>query len=71
MGGTSIGSFIGGIYAEECDGNLTLARARELAVDMNSLWKKIIDLTYPFTAMFSGKLYTSTGVFFVFCLTVY
>ncbi|KJE89701.1 neuropathy target esterase, variant 1 [Capsaspora owczarzaki ATCC 30864] len=65
IGGTSIGSFIGGIYANECNAARTETRARRLSTDMGSLFQKLLDLTYPVTAMFSGRGFNRTirGVF--------
>nr|XP_061803823.1 patatin-like phospholipase domain-containing protein 7 [Nerophis lumbriciformis] len=59
VGGTSIGSFIGALYAEEKSNSRMRVRAREWAMDMTSLFKKIVDLTYPVTSMFSGAAFNS------------
>uniref|UniRef100_A0A8C7UBX2 lysophospholipase n=1 Tax=Oncorhynchus mykiss TaxID=8022 RepID=A0A8C7UBX2_ONCMY len=48
VGGTSIGSFIGALYAEE----------RSAA--MNSVFKTILDLTYPITSMFTGAAFNTS-----------
>uniref|UniRef100_A0A672RUE2 lysophospholipase n=1 Tax=Sinocyclocheilus grahami TaxID=75366 RepID=A0A672RUE2_SINGR len=48
VGGTSIGSFIGALYAEE----------RSAA--MNSVFKTVLDLTYPITSMFSGSAFNTS-----------
>uniref|UniRef100_A0A8C6LGF5 lysophospholipase n=1 Tax=Nothobranchius furzeri TaxID=105023 RepID=A0A8C6LGF5_NOTFU len=53
VGGTSIGSFIGALYAEE----------RSAA--MNSVFKTVLDLTYPITSMFSGSAF-NTSIYKVF-----
>lgn len=86
VGGTSIGSLMGGIWADELNVTRFTQRAREFSMvgpaplqlnsahlffdpappdpghflctspqDMASLWKKVLDLTYPVTAMFSGR----------------
>ncbi|XP_077377015.1 patatin-like phospholipase domain-containing protein 7 [Festucalex cinctus] len=65
VGGTSIGSFIGALYAEEKSGSRMRVRAREWAMDMTSFFKKIVDLTYPVTSMFSGASFNS-GISSVF-----
>uniref|UniRef100_A0A3P9PFL1 lysophospholipase n=1 Tax=Poecilia reticulata TaxID=8081 RepID=A0A3P9PFL1_POERE len=54
VGGTSIGSFMGALYAEEKSSSRMRVRAREWAMGMTSYFKKILDLTYPVTSMFSG-----------------
>ncbi|CAG5133142.1 unnamed protein product, partial [Candidula unifasciata] len=54
IGGTSIGSFIGALWAEERGYVRFKQRAREWAMGMTSLWKKIWDLTYPVASMFTG-----------------
>ncbi|XP_077457312.1 patatin-like phospholipase domain-containing protein 7 [Stigmatopora argus] len=59
VGGTSIGSFMGALYAEEKSYSRMRVRAREWAMDMTSLFKKIVDLTYPVTSMFSGATFNS------------
>ncbi|ELU16432.1 hypothetical protein CAPTEDRAFT_138805 [Capitella teleta] len=65
VGGTSIGSLIGAIWADEVNVTRATQRAREFSFDMSSLWRKVIDLTYPVTAMFSGK-FMNAGVRNVF-----
>ncbi|KAJ0067604.1 hypothetical protein NL108_008762, partial [Boleophthalmus pectinirostris] len=65
VGGTSIGSFMGALYAEEKSSSRMRVRAREWAMDMTSLFKKIVDLTYPITSMFSGASFNS-GISSVF-----
>ncbi|KAI0219548.1 Neuropathy target esterase [Lamellibrachia satsuma] len=53
--GTSIGSLIGALWAEERNLTTFTQRGREWAMGMSSLWKKLLDLTYPVTSMFSGS----------------
>ncbi|KAM7018909.1 patatin-like phospholipase domain-containing protein 7 isoform 1-T1 [Tautogolabrus adspersus] len=65
VGGTSIGSFIGALYAEEKSNSRMRVRAREWSMDMTSYFKKILDLTYPITSMFSGASFNS-GISSVF-----
>ncbi|MGH0171918.1 UNVERIFIED_CONTAM: hypothetical protein FKN15_062138 [Acipenser sinensis] len=60
VGGTSIGSFIGGLYAEERSAVRTKQRAREWAKAMNSVFKTVLDLTYPITSMFSGSAFNTS-----------
>ncbi|KAM3911672.1 patatin-like phospholipase domain-containing protein 7 isoform 1-T2 [Leptodactylus fuscus] len=59
IGGTSIGSFMGALYAEERSFNRTKIRAREWCMDMTSVFKKVLDLTYPITSMFSGAAFNN------------
>jgi len=54
VGGTSIGSFMGAVWADEIDVTRVRRRAREWCMDTAGLLKKLLDLTYPVTAMFSG-----------------
>ncbi|MEQ2256307.1 Patatin-like phospholipase domain-containing protein 7, partial [Ilyodon furcidens] len=65
VGGTSIGSFMGALYAEEKSSSRMRVRAREWAMGMTSYFKKILDLTYPVTSMFSGASfnYSISSVF--------
>lgn len=57
--GTSMGAFIGALYAE--DGNIvrTTQRAREACMKMASLWRKVLDMTYPHTSLFTGKAFNA------------
>jgi hypothetical protein len=48
LGGTSMGSFVGGIYAKEPTALLTRIIARRLAVHMSSAWEQLLDLTLPY-----------------------
>nr|XP_060613420.1 patatin-like phospholipase domain-containing protein 7 isoform X2 [Anolis sagrei ordinatus] len=54
IGGTSIGSFMGALYAEERSYTQMRIKARQWAMNMNSVFKTVLDLTYPITSMFSG-----------------
>ncbi|CAO3622402.1 unnamed protein product [Cunninghamella blakesleeana] len=54
IGGTSIGSFVGGLYAKELDLVTTIARGKLFAGRVSSIWRQIMDLTYPVTAWFTG-----------------
>nr|XP_015204598.1 PREDICTED: neuropathy target esterase-like isoform X6 [Lepisosteus oculatus] len=60
VGGTSIGSFIGALYAEERSAVRTKQRAREWSKSMNSVFKTVLDLTYPITSMFSGSAFNTS-----------
>ncbi|KAL8168620.1 UNVERIFIED_CONTAM: Neuropathy target esterase [Gekko kuhli] len=60
IGGTSIGSFIGALHAEERSAVRTKQRAREWAKSMNSVFATVLDLTYPITSMFSGSAFNAS-----------
>ncbi|CAG5115532.1 unnamed protein product, partial [Candidula unifasciata] len=60
IGGTSIGAFIGALWAEERNFVRFKQRAREWSTVMNSWWKKIWDLTYPFASMFTGSAFNES-----------
>ncbi|XP_074871367.1 patatin-like phospholipase domain-containing protein 7 isoform X2 [Carettochelys insculpta] len=59
IGGTSIGSFMSALYAEERSYNQMRIKARQWAMDMNSVFKTVLDLTYPITSMFSGASFNN------------
>ncbi|KAH7728251.1 cyclic nucleotide-binding domain protein [Aphelenchoides avenae] len=59
VGGTSIGSMVGGLYAEDPHQDLE-ARAKSWFTVMCSLWRKIWDLTYAHSAMFTGAGFNRT-----------
>ncbi|XP_013380696.1 patatin-like phospholipase domain-containing protein 7, partial [Lingula anatina] len=60
VGGTSIGAFIGAIWCDERNITRLKQRAREWAMEMNCLWKKIFDLTYPVTSFFTGGSFNNS-----------
>ncbi|KAL2099830.1 hypothetical protein ACEWY4_004224 [Coilia grayii] len=60
VGGTSIGSMMGALYAEDRSYSRLRIRAREWAMEMTSVFKKVLDLTYPITSMFSGAAFNSS-----------
>lgn len=47
IGGTSIGSFIGALYAWDADVVPMYGRAKKFAGRMGSMWRFALDLTYP------------------------
>uniref|UniRef100_A0A8C9TCH5 lysophospholipase n=1 Tax=Scleropages formosus TaxID=113540 RepID=A0A8C9TCH5_SCLFO len=59
IGGTSIGALMGALYAEDRSYSRMRIRAREWAMEMTSVFKKVLDLTYPVTSMFSGAAFNS------------
>lgn len=54
VGGTSIGSFVGGLYAKEYDIVPIYGRAKKFASRISSLWRMAFDLTYPATSYTTG-----------------
>ncbi|OBZ84427.1 Lysophospholipase nte1, partial [Choanephora cucurbitarum] len=54
IGGTSIGSFVGGLYAKNMDLVSVIARSKMFAGRVSSIWRQLMDLTYPVTAWFTG-----------------
>ena len=47
VGGTSIGAFNGALYARDADVVPVYGRAKKFAGRMASLWRFVLDLTYP------------------------
>uniref|UniRef100_A0A4W4F3D2 lysophospholipase n=1 Tax=Electrophorus electricus TaxID=8005 RepID=A0A4W4F3D2_ELEEL len=61
VGGTSIGSLMGALFAEERNHSRLRVRAREWAtLGMNNWFLVILDLTYPVTSMFTGASFNSS-----------
>jgi lysophospholipid hydrolase len=54
IGGCSIGSFVGGLYARETDLLETTGRTKQFAGRMGSMWRILSDVTYPFVAYTTG-----------------
>ncbi|CAH7673184.1 hypothetical protein PPACK8108_LOCUS8063 [Phakopsora pachyrhizi] len=54
IGGTSIGSFIGGLYARDSDLISTLGRAKTFSGRMAAPWRILTDITYPVVAYTTG-----------------
>lgn len=48
--GTSIGAFIGGLYAREGDLISSAARAKQFSSRMGNIWRMLSDVTYPIVA---------------------
>ncbi|XP_033734722.1 neuropathy target esterase-like isoform X4 [Pecten maximus] len=57
VGGTSMGAFIGAVWCDEVNVARLTQKTREWCKEMTSLWKKIVDLTYPIASMFSGRAF--------------
>ncbi|KAH3685367.1 hypothetical protein WICPIJ_003652 [Wickerhamomyces pijperi] len=54
IGGTSIGSFIGGLYAKDYDIVPLYGRAKMFALRIGNLWRMVFDLTIPTAAYTTG-----------------
>lgn len=54
IGGTSIGSFVGGLYAKDYDIVPLYGRAKKFASRIANLWRMLFDLTIPTTAYTTG-----------------
>lgn len=54
IAGTSIGSFVGGLYARDYDLVSIYGRAKKFASRIASLWRMAFDLTYPATSYTTG-----------------
>lgn len=54
VGGTSIGAFVGGLYARDSDMVPIYGRLKKFSGRMASLWRMLFDLTYPATSYTTG-----------------
>lgn len=54
IGGTSIGAFVGGLYAKDYDFVPVYGRAKTFSSRMASLWRSLLDLTIPLTSYITG-----------------
>jgi len=57
IGGTSIGSFIGGLYAREANLISSAGRAKQFSGRMASPWRLLADLTWPVVAYTTGHFF--------------
>lgn len=62
IGGTSIGSLIGGLYAKEGEVVSSYGRAKKFSGRMGSLWRFASDLTYPVVSYTTGHEF-NRGIF--------
>lgn len=62
VGGTSIGSLVGGLYAKEAEMVSSFGRVKKFAARTASLWRFVLDLTYPVCSYTSGFEF-NRGVF--------
>ena len=68
VGGTSIGSFVGGLYARDGAAVSSHGRAKRFAGRMASLWRFIADVTYPLVSYTTGHEF-NRGIFKCFADT--
>ncbi|KAI0347985.1 patatin-domain-containing protein [Trametopsis cervina] len=54
IGGTSIGAFVGGLYAREGDIISSAGRAKQFSGRMGNIWRMLSDVTYPIVAYTTG-----------------
>ncbi|CAE7220765.1 unnamed protein product [Rhizoctonia solani] len=65
VGGTSIGAFIGGLYAREGDVLSSALRAKQFSGRMASFWKLLSDVTWPVVAYTTGHFF-NRGIYKAF-----
>ncbi|KAH7334450.1 hypothetical protein B0J17DRAFT_577634 [Rhizoctonia solani] len=65
VGGTSIGAFIGGLYAREGDVLSSALRARQFSGRMASVWRMLSDVTWPVVAYTTGHFF-NRGIYKAF-----
>ena len=65
VGGTSIGGFVGGLYAWDADMVPLYGRAKKFAGRMGSMWRFALDLTYPSASYTTGHEF-NRGIFKTF-----
>ncbi|KAJ9199415.1 hypothetical protein DTO164E3_4727 [Paecilomyces variotii] len=65
IGGTSIGSFIGALYARDADVVPMYGRAKKFSGRMGSIWRFALDLTYPSVSYTTGHEF-NRGIFKTF-----
>ncbi|KAF2843114.1 lysophospholipase NTE1 [Patellaria atrata CBS 101060] len=65
IGGTSIGAFIGALYAWDADVVPMYGRAKKFAGRMGSMWRFALDLTYPSASYTTGHEF-NRGIFKTF-----
>lgn len=65
IGGTSIGAFIGALYARDADVVPMYGRAKKFAGRMGSMWRFALDLTYPTSSYTTGHEF-NRGIFKTF-----
>lgn len=68
VGGTSIGSFVGGLYAMDYNTVSIYGRAKKFATRVSSFWRILTDLTYPVTSYTTGYEF-NRGIWKIFGFT--
>ena len=68
VGGTSFGSFVGGLYARDGAAVSSHGRAKRFAGRMASLWRFVTDVTYPLVSYTTGHEF-NRGIFKCFADT--
>ncbi|KAH9837348.1 patatin-domain-containing protein [Rhodofomes roseus] len=54
VGGTSMGAFVGGLYAREGDVISSAGRTKQFSGRMGNFWRMLSDVTYPIVAYTTG-----------------
>lgn len=54
IGGTSIGSFVGGLYGIEYNSVSIYGKVKKFSKRVSSYWRSLLDLTYPVTSYLTG-----------------
>lgn len=54
IGGTSMGAFVGALYASDADWLTLPSRIRYFCIRAGSIWRQLGDLTWPYCAWFTG-----------------
>ncbi|CAK3816066.1 lysophospholipase NTE1 [Lecanosticta acicola] len=65
IGGTSIGAFVGAVYAQDADVVPMYGRVKKFAGRMGSMWRFALDVTYPSASYTTGHEF-NRGIFKTF-----
>lgn len=65
IGGTSIGSFVGGLYAKENNIVSIYGMTKKFSRRIGAMWRMLFDLTYPVTSYITGHEF-NRGIWKVF-----
>ncbi|EMC93099.1 hypothetical protein BAUCODRAFT_273535 [Baudoinia panamericana UAMH 10762] len=65
VGGTSIGAFIGAVYAQDADVVPMYGRVKKFSGRMGSVWRFVLDVTYPSASYTTGHEF-NRGIFKTF-----
>ncbi|KAI5181921.1 lysophospholipid hydrolase [Nematocida sp. AWRm80] len=55
IGGTSMGAFVGALYAIRGSNKDAFNKSKKLSMLIGSIWRVLLDITYPVCSMFTGK----------------